>query len=231
MYYVKPYFTERAIVIPQSDDPDASPFRATRDASPRSPTERTALLSAAPSSSRRTLSPPVSPASSTSSRSVSPADEEQKPKRSVALDLNVLRACILIEIAGFLALATNSARSAKTFVLASAFMTLGSASSSALNSLALGFLSHQRETGRLFGGMAVLQSSAASLISPLIFSNLFAAAVSTTGFVEAIFYLAAIILVIAFIALLFVRLPPNVEDTERGRGRERGRSKGVLVET
>ena len=130
----------------------------------------------------------------------------------------MIRTCLLIEGIGYLVLGLNTARSTAVFIGCSAFLTLGAASGPGLNSLALAFLPHQREAGRLFGGIAVVQALASSMIAPVLFSNLFAWAVtSPSGWVEAIFILAAVIVFLAFVAFLFVRLPRNTQDEERGR--------------
>jgi MFS family permease len=132
---------------------------------------------------------------------------------------------LVIELAGYLVLALNTARSPAVFVVTSGLLTLGSAGPSACNSLALAFLPHQREAGRLFGGIAVLQAISSNLLAPLLFSNTFAAAVSSpAGWVEVIFYLACGIIVLAATAFAAVRVPRVVDDAERGRSVGRGRA-------
>jgi MFS family permease len=129
----------------------------------------------------------------------------------------------------YLIMGLNSARRPSVFIAASALVSLGSASGAAANSLALSFLPHQREAGRIFGGIAVLQALGSNLTAPLLFSSTFAWAVSSpAGWVELIFLVASAIATLALVAVMLVRVPRHSEDMERGRavGKGRGRGRG-----
>ncbi len=156
----------------------------------------------------------------TESSSSSPPPAAPTPaRRSSKLDLLTMRICLLIESTGFAILALNV--SSTNFVIVSAFLSLGTASSPAFNSLALSLLPSSREAGRLFGGLAVIHALAGTLISPLLFGTLFAATVGT--YAPTVFALASTLLFIALVFVMCVRLP---EDGS-ARTAERGRSRNV----
>lgn len=139
-------------------------------------------------------------------------------RRSTHLDLFIVRTCLVIEFVPYVVIACNP--TSPLFVLMSFILTFASGEGPAMNSLALG-LASSKEKGRLFGGIAVLHSIGASLISPLMFGTLFA---ETVGwYAPTVFALAAGLSLSAQFVLAFVRLPK-----EGGEGRvERGRSRGV----
>lgn len=147
-----------------------------------------------------------------------------QPKRSLALDLLVVRVCLLIEVLGFLALGLNATNSAALFVVASAGLTLGSPGSAACNSLALGFLRHEREAGTLFGALAVLSALGSALLSPMIMANVFSATVGT--YAPAIFLCAAGILAVALVSSAALRIGKDADvESARGRDTRRGGSR------
>lgn len=202
MYYLKPFFTERTIIEDASEttpllDADADDRPAASSSSARSPSET-------PDST-----------------------DKPKPKRSAALDLLVLRAAIAVETVGYTLLGLNAHASVAVFIASSAVVTLGSPTQAACSSLALSFIPHSREAGRLFGGLAVLQALASALISPILFSNLFA--VSVGWYAPLVFLLAAGVLVCAQSAIAFIRLHPHSTDEERARGRAKARGKRRAV--
>ena len=144
----------------------------------------------------------------------------KKIKRTAALDLLVIRLSLFIEMCGYFLLAWNP--SPPVFVLISLCLTLGSGASPATNSLALSLLPNSRETGRLFGGLAVVQALGATLLSPLLFGTLFAYTVG--WYAPTVFALASALFFLSQVAYFFVRLP---KDPEAGQKAERGRSRMV----
>ncbi len=156
---------------------------------------------------------------SQASSSSSPPPTATPAKRSSKLDLYTIRFCLTIESSLYLILALNV--SSTTFVVVSAFLTLGSAGSPAFNSLALSCLPSSREAGRLFGALSVLHAVGASLLSPLMFGTLFAYTVGT--YAPTVFALGSATLFIALFFVSLVRLPEEPGD----RTAERGRSRNV----
>lgn len=148
-----------------------------------------------------------------------PEHSPAHPKRSARLDLTMTRACLLIEVAGMLALGLNVRSSDVLFIVVSAFLTLGSPGGAACNSLALSFLTHQREAGALFGALSVLTALGSALLSPLIMANVFSATVA--WYPPAIFLCAAGILAVALVISFGLRLdrPADVERDTRETAR------------
>jgi hypothetical protein len=156
-----------------------------------------------------------------SSSEETPSSTNQTPaQKSSHLDLIIVRSCLLIEFVPYVLLATNV--NSTTFVCLTACLTLGSPTNPAINSLALSLIPNSREAGRLFGGLSVLHTISASLISPLLFGTLFSATVG--WYAPTVFALAAGILAIAQVFLAMVRLPGADEGAKRA---ERGRSRQV----
>lgn len=208
MRRIKPYFQERTIV--EAESGDAGEWRA---AGSEPASERTPLLSAPAGSSS-----PASPTSPTSptTPATDPAAPKAKPKRSAKLDIWVMRTCLFAEFLAYCALGLNASGSQGLFIAASMLTTLGSPGLPACNSLALSFLPHKRDAGRLFGGLAVLHAVGASLIAPIVFFSIFSATVST--YAPTVFLVAAGMITVAQGFMLFVRVP-KVEEEGRGRGR------------
>ena len=130
-----------------------------------------------------------------------------KQRRPAILDLYTIRLSLIFEALMFLLLSFGV--SPELFVLLSILLTFSSGHSPAANSLALTLVGDSRQSGRLFGGIAVIQALGTSLVGPLMYGGLFSATVGT--FAEAIFVMAA-------------RLPEGREDETKA---ERGRSKRV----
>jgi hypothetical protein len=114
--------------------------------------------------------------------------------------------CLMIEIFSYILLATNVTPT--SFILLSATLTLGAPAMPLLHSLALSLLPDKREAGRLFGGLGVLHTIGASLISHILFGSLFSATVGS--YAPSVFALAAGILVLGLICLVMVRSPVKV---------------------
>ncbi|WVR09622.1 hypothetical protein IAU60_006694 [Kwoniella sp. DSM 27419] len=152
-------------------------------------------------------------ASSTAAGSPGPAGStpaHHQVQRSSHLDLLTLRICLLIELIPYILLATSP--SATEFVLYSILVTTGAPSNPAANSLALSLLPDASQSGRLFGALSVLQALGSSLLSPLLYGTLYAATVGK--WTPAIFALTAVFLVIAQLAISFVRLNRKKADVE-----------------
>jgi hypothetical protein len=156
--------------------------------------------------------------------------EQQTDTRTVIttsrLDLITARSSLIIEAIGLFLLSLNFP--AFAFVLISIMLTLGTGTSPALNSLALALLPDKSSTGRLFGALSVLHALGSSLLSPILFGELFAATVGT--YAPTVFGVAASLPAMAIIALSFVRLkrePPPEPRGEDGKLLRRA-SKGKM---
>lgn len=218
MYLIKPYFTEPAVVEPQSSDPDASPWSTTRSASPRAPlTETSPLLEPGEEGARRSASP---------SPSSSPSPAPPKAKRSAVLDLYVIRCCIIIEGSCWIALGLNIHHSPIIFLVGSCIMTLAAPAPPASNSLMLAMAPNKREVGRLFGAMGVLHALGNAIFAPLVFGGLYSATVDT--YPPAIFLLSAGMMLVMQVISWFIRVPKNEEEA-RGRGAARARGRAERV--
>ena len=166
--------------------------------------------------------------SSKSETSSSPASAPTPAKRASKLDLITLRICIAIQAFLYVGLALNV--SATVFVVLSVFLTLGSASNPLFNSFILALLPTSHEAGRLFGAISVIDSIGSSLISPVIFGNLYA---YTVGFYAPSFFaLGAVMVFIALLFVMLIRLPEEagVNVAERGRSRNVKRVKSSGAE-
>ena len=151
-----------------------------------------------------------------------PIPPKIKHRRPAILDLYTIRLSLIFESLIFCIMATGVP--AEGFVVFSILLTFASGSSPATNSLALTLVGDSRQSGRLFGGVAVIQALGQSLIGPLMFGGLFSATVGT--FAEGIFVLAAVMQASAFVLFMCVRLPGDKVGDE-GKGAERGRSQRV----
>lgn len=143
-----------------------------------------------------------------------------KQRRPAILDLYTIRLSLLFEALMFCILALGV--SPELFVVLSILLTFSSGHSPAANSLALTLVGDSRQSGRLFGGIAVIQALGASLVGPLMYGGLFSATVAT--FAEGIFVMAACGQFVAFVLFMCVRLPEGKEEETKA---ERGRSKRV----
>ena len=165
------------------------------------------------------------PSTSTVASSITPVTMA-KPQPSM-LDLVTVRICMFAEFCGWTLLAFG--QNARNYVLCSMVITLGSATGPALNSLSLSLIPSQAEAGRLFGAISVVSAIGATLISPLIFGNLFALTVG--WYAPTIFVLCAFIMGCAQICISLIKLegPDEQLSAERGRSRrvKRVNSSGV----
>ena len=163
----------------------------------------------------------TSASSPTSTSPPDPTPTQVKHRRPAILDLYTIRVSLIFESLMFLLLALSV--SPEIFVLLSVLITFASGHSPAANSLALTLVGDSRQSGRLFGGIAVIQALGTSLVGPLMYGGLFSATVGT--FAEGIFVMAAAAQFLAFVCFMCVRLP--VDQGEEGGKAERGRSKKV----
>lgn len=144
-----------------------------------------------------------------------------KDNRAVRLDMLVARISFACELVVYILLASNL--SERGFVTVSLFAAFGSAGPPTVNSLALGLLPNKGESGKLFGGLSVINSIGSSLLSPILYGEVFA---NTVGiYAPTVFGVAAVFLVVAQIAFFCIRLDDD-EEPEAKRA-ERGRSKRV----
>ena len=150
-----------------------------------------------------------------------------RPRPSI-LDLVTVRFCMFLSFSGYTLMAFNL--NPFHFILCSLLITFGSADGPALNSLALSLMPSRSEAGRLFGGISVIGAVGGTLISPLLFGNVWA---STVGwYAPCVFGLAASFLLVAQFFLGLIRLDTGIEDAaaaERGRSRrvKRVNSSGI----
>lgn len=138
-----------------------------------------------------------------------------KQKRPIILDLWTIRVSMTLELIPYIGLALNPSQTG--FIILSTLVTFGSASSPTANSLALSLLPNSSESGRLFGGLAVLHAMGSTIISPLLYGTVFASTVGT--YAPTIFILAGANLFLAWLMFAFVRLEKKDDDAERGRSR------------
>jgi MFS family permease len=131
-------------------------------------------------------------------------------------DLAVIRYSLIVDTIAYAAMAVLVP--APVFVLLTCLVTFGSCTSPASNSLALNMVDSAREAGRACAGLAVV-GAISGILGPLLFSLVFSHTVGT--YAPTVFAVAAGIIMIAQMLLMFVKLPglPSKEDTERGRTR------------
>lgn len=119
-------------------------------------------------------------------------------------------------MAGYLMMGLNHRDSVGLFLVGSTVASLGTPSAPVANSLALTFLPHKHDIGRLFGGMAVLHAVGTNLVAPMVFFSIYSATVAT--YAPTIFLVAATLVFVGQATVWLVRTPSR-EDEERGRGR------------
>ncbi|BEJ15357.1 hypothetical protein CspHIS471_0411240 [Cutaneotrichosporon sp. HIS471] len=139
-----------------------------------------------------------------------------KPKRSVRLDLWIVRLCLFFDMSGYLMMGANTTDSVYLFLAGSTVATLGTPAAPVANSLALSFLPNKHDVGRLFGAMGVLHAIGTNLVAPIVFFSVYSATVAT--YAPTIFLVAASFMVVGQVTVWIVRTPRR-EDDERGRGR------------
>lgn len=124
------------------------------------------------------------------------------PPPTASLDLITVRTSLTMEMTGLTLLSLNFGPTA--FVLITLWITLGSGTTPALNSLALGLLPDKSSSGKLFGALSVLHAIGSTLLSPILFGEIFAATVGI--YAPTIFAVGAFLPASALLVLSFVRL-------------------------
>ncbi|KAI0303849.1 major facilitator superfamily domain-containing protein [Multifurca ochricompacta] len=159
--------------------------------------------------------------------------------RSVTFDLRVARASLLIDIVSHTLVALHISSSPLVFSGVTSISALASGATPALQSLAICILQRSRqgspEIGALFGGLSMLTALGQTILAPLLFGLIYSSTVAR--FPEAVFALAAVLVLIALSATFFIRSEPPrgwkgkapVDASRRvlGPERERGRSRVV----
>ena len=157
--------------------------------------------------------PPTEDVPGTSGPTPAPTIDPAMAKNQTRLDLSTVRASYLLLSVLYFIMASNLSEAG--FIAASLIVTMGSGSSPALNSLALAFLPVKSETGRLFGALAVLHALGATLISPIVYGELFA---STVGwYAPTVFIAAGIMPALALIFVMFIKIRDESGDEEQGK--------------
>jgi len=132
-------------------------------------------------------------------------------------DLTIIRYSLMVDIFAYIGMSILVP--APIFVILTCIVTFGSCTSPASNSLALNMVDSSRDAGRLFGGLAVVSAMSTTFFGPLLFALVFSNTVGT--YAPTVFAVAAGVVMIAQMILIFVKLPgyPQKEDNERGRNR------------
>jgi len=143
------------------------------------------------------------------------SEQPTSPKPS-AFDLGLARFSILVDIAMYALL--PFAPTGIVFIL---FITLGAFGGGlmpAINSVALELYSRKVgknapvESGKLLGALSVVQAVFANVLGPPMYGSIYAATVATHP--RTIFFVALGNSVVAFIILAFVRVTPDVDESE-----------------
>ncbi|KAJ6572082.1 major facilitator superfamily domain-containing protein [Mycena capillaripes] len=143
------------------------------------------------------------------------SSDQPTPPNTVVFDLRLARFSILVDIAMYTLLPF-----APTGILFILFISLGSFGGGlgpALNSVALELYTRKIgkhktvESGKLFGALSVLQA-VCSVIGPSIYGLIYYKTLATHP--RTIFFVAAGNSVFAFLLLAFVRVTPDVDDSE-----------------
>ncbi|KAG8993154.1 hypothetical protein FRB90_000775, partial [Tulasnella sp. 427] len=139
----------------------------------------------------------------------------------VRFDLNLARISLAVDSLGYLLVVFMTNGTSQSFVLATLLSAFGSGTAPAIQSASLCMLKNPAEdSGKLFGAFSMIQSTAAFVISPLIFGLMYSETVKT--FPEAIFLCGGILLAFSCAALILVR--PTLPVKKKKRPIRRGRS-------
>jgi hypothetical protein len=161
--------------------------------------------------------------------------------RSITSDLGVVRASLLLDIVSHTLVASHVSWSPLFFIGVTSISALAAGTMPALQSLAICILQRSREgspeIGALFGGLSML-TALGQILGPLIFGIVYSTTVAR--FPEAVFALAAALVLVAFGTTFFIRnAPPHVRKGKAPAAsaaprrpvlipqRERGRSRTV----
>lgn len=178
---------------------------------------------------------PSPPAPSTST--LPPNSAPTHLARSIAFDLYVARGSLFLDLISHTLVALHLSSSPFIFSGITSISALASGTTPALQSLAICILQRSSqgkpEIGALFNGLSTLSALGQAILAPLIFGFVYSSTVAR--FPEAVFAVAAALVLVAFVATFFVRLEPQrdrkgkavavgrrrvlVADFERGRSR------------
>ncbi|EJU05334.1 MFS general substrate transporter [Dacryopinax primogenitus] len=135
------------------------------------------------------------------SRAVQPG--AVKHRHSPRFDLHVARASLGIEL--LCELGQASAPGPASWTAATLLGAFGGGYSPAMQSLALGLLKNEDETGRLFGAMSVMSALCTQVMGPALFGLMFAYTVGV--FPKMVFVAACVCAGTALICLFCIRIP------------------------
>ncbi|KAG8885597.1 hypothetical protein FRB97_000505 [Tulasnella sp. 331] len=126
-------------------------------------------------------------------------------------DLLIARVSLLIDIASYIVVMISGGP--VLFVVGCLALSFGGGFGPAASSLAM-HLSRGQGSGKLFGAIAVANTIGSSLVGPAVFGLIYINTVGT--FPKAIFVAAAASVIVAFGAMLLIRLPqePPLQDVE-----------------
>ncbi|KAG9036214.1 hypothetical protein FRB95_009577 [Tulasnella sp. JGI-2019a] len=136
------------------------------------------------------------------------------PHAVARLDLKIARVSLLIDLACYIVITASGGPA--MFIAGSLAISLGGGFGPAISSLAMHLFGGQ-ESGKLFAAMAVVSTIGSSLAGPAIFGPIWITTVGT--FPKAIFVMAAAGVVVAFVAMLLIRLPDETTDMDLQNGR------------
>ncbi|KAL0946702.1 hypothetical protein HGRIS_012889 [Hohenbuehelia grisea] len=168
---------------------------------------------------------PSNPSSSSISRSRSPNPRSLRELHSPSFDLGLARVSLLIDALSFVFM--GHAPTGIAFTFFGVVGSMGTGFTPAIQSVAveLFMAKGEKESGKLFGALSVVQSLSSQIIGPAVFGYTYVQTVKT--YPRTIFYLSVVAALISFILISFIRLPKhdvrsNEDDTENGSslGRE-----------
>ncbi|KAF9053131.1 major facilitator superfamily domain-containing protein [Panaeolus papilionaceus] len=146
------------------------------------------------------------PAPPSSSDSI-PNRTVKKEVHSPAFDLGLARASLMMEIIAysFMAVATTGLG----FTVFGMMGSFGAGFSPAVQSVALSLYTRKGgiESGRLFGGLSVIQALCAQIFGPFLYGVVYAKTVAT--YPRAIFFVSVASLIVSFVILALVRIPKD----------------------
>ncbi|KAH9034417.1 major facilitator superfamily domain-containing protein [Lactarius hengduanensis] len=146
---------------------------------------------------------PPAPSTSTISSNTAPTHLA----RSIAFDLYVARGSLLLDMISHTLVALHLSSSSLVFAGITSISALASGTTPALQSLAICILQRSSQGnpdfGALFSGLSTLAALGQAILAPLIFGFVYSGTVAR--FPEAVFALAAALVLVAFTATFFVR--------------------------
>ncbi|KAF8586548.1 MFS general substrate transporter [Ramaria rubella] len=156
------------------------------------------------------LSEPLNPTQSTSPNdvhSLRPSAGHRTPKHSPIFDLTIARVSLFVEFVGYIG--TFLAVSSISWTASTMFGAFGGGAPPTMQSVALALYergpNQGLETGRLFGGLSVIQALSTQVLGPTLFGTTYVATVAL--FPKAIFVLALAILACSILFMSLVRVP------------------------